>query len=109
MSTLFAPVSLGDMVLANRIVMAPMTRSRAGAGDVPHELHATSYAQRASTGLIIAKVRIRASTARATAERRHPYARANHRLANRHRCRSSCRWKDRSAADARRPDRAPLQ
>src|SRR5229473_1993153 len=44
---------LGDLELANRVVMAPMTRSRAGLGDTPTSLNATYYAQRASAGLII--------------------------------------------------------
>lgn len=51
--SLFSPVSLGDIRLANRIVMAPMTRDRAGAGDVPTELMVEYYAQRASAGLIV--------------------------------------------------------
>ncbi len=50
---LFSPIGLGPFSLANRIVMAPMTRNRAGAGDVPGELNARYYAQRASAGLII--------------------------------------------------------
>jgi N-ethylmaleimide reductase len=50
---LFTPVQLGAVELRNRIVMSPMTRSRAGAGDVPTELHAEYYGQRASAGLII--------------------------------------------------------
>lgn len=52
-SALFAPVRLGDLALANRIVMAPMTRGRAGPGDVPGDLVALHYAQRASAGLIV--------------------------------------------------------
>jgi len=50
---LFAPVSLGDLQLANRVVMAPLTRLRAGDAGVPGELVADHYAQRASVGLII--------------------------------------------------------
>ena len=50
---LFQPYRLGSLTLANRIVMAPLTRSRAGAGDVPTPLMATYYAQRASAGLIV--------------------------------------------------------
>jgi N-ethylmaleimide reductase len=50
---LFTPVTLGPYPLANRFVMAPMTRNRAAAGDVPHALNAEYYAQRASAGLII--------------------------------------------------------
>jgi N-ethylmaleimide reductase len=53
MADLFTPVRLGPYDLPNRIVMAPMTRNRAGAGNVPTELAATYYAQRASAGLII--------------------------------------------------------
>ncbi len=50
---LFSPYTLGDLELANRMVMAPMTRSRALEGNVPNPLAATYYAQRASAGLII--------------------------------------------------------
>ncbi len=53
--SLFSPVRLGPYDLANRIVMAPLTRSRAGAGDVPKPLAAVYYAQRASAGLIISE------------------------------------------------------
>ncbi len=52
-TSLFSPFKLGPLTLPNRIVMAPLTRSRAGAGGVPSELNATYYAQRASAGLII--------------------------------------------------------
>lgn len=52
---LFAPLQLGAITLANRIVMAPMTRSRAGAGDVPTDLQVAYYHQRASAGLIVAE------------------------------------------------------
>jgi N-ethylmaleimide reductase len=50
---LLSPVRLGDLELPNRVLMAPMTRNRAAAGNVPTELNATYYAQRASAGLII--------------------------------------------------------
>ncbi|MFS2225112.1 alkene reductase [Pantoea sp. B65] len=50
---LFQPYDLGPITLANRIVMAPLTRNRAGAGLVPGELAATYYAQRATAGLLI--------------------------------------------------------
>lgn len=53
--TLFQPYVLGDLVLANRVVMGPLTRNRAGSGLVPNELAATYYAQRASAGLIISE------------------------------------------------------
>ena len=51
--SLFTPVALGAIELANRIVMAPMTRDRAGLGDVPTALMVEYYAQRASAGLIV--------------------------------------------------------
>ena len=53
MPTLFDPITLGDIECANRIFMAPMTRSRAGEGDAPTEMNALYYGQRASAGLII--------------------------------------------------------
>jgi N-ethylmaleimide reductase len=53
---LFDPFTLGDLQLSNRVIMAPLTRSRAQQpGDIPWELNATYYAQRASAGLIIAE------------------------------------------------------
>ena len=54
-SDLFQPAQLGPYQLANRIVMAPLTRSRAGENGVPRPLMAEYYAQRASAGLIIAE------------------------------------------------------
>ena len=53
MPDLFEPVTLGKLTLANRVVMAPLTRNRAGAGQVPRELAVTYYGQRATAGLII--------------------------------------------------------
>ncbi|MEV0415451.1 alkene reductase [Streptomyces sp. NPDC050448] len=54
MTTAFDPIDLGGKRLANRIAMAPMTRSRAyGAGTSPTELMATYYAQRVGAGLIV--------------------------------------------------------
>src|SRR5215475_7686880 len=50
---LFSPYRLGELELANRVVMAPMTRSRALAGNVPNPIAATYYVQRASAGLIV--------------------------------------------------------
>src|SRR3954471_4009055 len=50
---LFEPVKVGPLTLANRIVMAPMTRSRAGQDFVPSALAPKYYAQRASAGLIV--------------------------------------------------------
>lgn len=51
-SRLFSPTTLGDIALANRVVMAPMTRNRSP-GHVPNALNAEYYAQRAGAGLII--------------------------------------------------------
>ena len=50
---LFQPFSLHDLTLPNRIVLAPMTRSRAGVGRIPNSLMAEYYEQRSSAGLII--------------------------------------------------------
>jgi N-ethylmaleimide reductase len=52
MSILYTPFTLGSIVLQNRLVMAPMTRSRA-IGNIPNALMAEYYAQRSSAGLII--------------------------------------------------------
>lgn len=52
---LFSPIQLGRYTLPNRIVMAPLTRNRAGAGNVPHALNELYYVQRASAGLIISE------------------------------------------------------
>src|SRR5712671_3122739 len=49
----FSPYGLAGLELQNRIVMAPMTRSRAAGGNVPSPHAATYYAQRASAGLIV--------------------------------------------------------
>ena len=53
---LFTPLRMGDLDLPNRIIMAPLTRMRAGSMDhVPTALQAEYYAQRASAGLIVAE------------------------------------------------------
>jgi N-ethylmaleimide reductase len=52
---LFSPLQLGPYELRNRLVMAPLTRNRAGVDGVPTEIMATYYAQRASAGLIISE------------------------------------------------------
>ena len=51
----FSSFKLGPLTLPNRVVMAPMTRNRAGRGNAPSPLNATYYAQRASAGLIISE------------------------------------------------------
>lgn len=53
--SLFHPFPLGPIQLKNRIVMAPLTRSRAGEGDAPGDMNAEYYEQRASAGLIISE------------------------------------------------------
>ena len=53
MPTLFDPLRIGDITLKNRIVMAPLTRSRSGVERVPGPLVAQYYEQRASAGLIL--------------------------------------------------------
>lgn len=50
---LFSPLSLGALACRNRIVMAPMTRDRAGPDDVPSDIMIRYYSQRASAGMII--------------------------------------------------------
>ena len=52
-SILFQPFRLHDLVLPNRIVLAPTTRGRAGATRLPNRLMAEYYAQRSSAGLLI--------------------------------------------------------
>jgi len=52
---LFQPIRVGTIEAPNRIVMSPLTRNRASKGNVPTELNATYYSQRASAGLIIAE------------------------------------------------------
>ncbi len=52
---LLEPITLGDLCLANRIMMAPLTRCRASAGRVPNSLMGEYYVQRASAGLIISE------------------------------------------------------
>ena len=56
MTKLFEPLTIGSLTLPNRIIMAPLTRMRAKQpGNVPHQLNANYYAQRASAGLIISE------------------------------------------------------
>ncbi len=54
MTTLLEPLKIGDLELQNRVIMAPLTRSRANnEGRVPNDLMVEYYAQRASAGMII--------------------------------------------------------
>ena len=55
MNSLFDPLQVGGLVLPNRIIMAPMSRSRASESGEPFEMVAEYYAQRASAGLIISE------------------------------------------------------
>ncbi|MES2899258.1 MAG: alkene reductase [Pseudomonadota bacterium] len=56
MTKLFDPITVGDLALPNRIIMAPLTRARAiGEGRVPNALMAQYYTQRASAGLILSE------------------------------------------------------
>lgn len=53
MPTLFTPLQVGDLLLPNRIVMAPLTRVRAGSTHIPNDMMVDYYSQRASSGLIM--------------------------------------------------------
>lgn len=53
MSKLFSPTQLGDISIKNRMIMAPLTRARAGEKRVPNELMLEYYVQRATAGLIV--------------------------------------------------------
>ena len=54
-TNLFSPYKVGNLELPSRIVMAPLTRMRAGKGNVPQAMNAEYYAQRASAALIISE------------------------------------------------------
>lgn len=58
MAELNSPLILGDLHLKNRVVMAPLTRSRATDDRVPTPMMAEHYAQRASAGLIISEATV---------------------------------------------------
>ena len=53
MSTLFDPLTIGDWRLPNRVILAPLTRTRASAGRVPNAMMAEYYRQRSGAGLIL--------------------------------------------------------
>jgi 2,4-dienoyl-CoA reductase-like NADH-dependent reductase (Old Yellow Enzyme family) len=55
MPKLFDPITVGALRLPNRIIMAPLTRSRAGAARIPNALMAEYYMQRATAGLILSE------------------------------------------------------
>jgi len=58
MPSLFDPLKVGDLLLPNRILMAPLTRSRAGSSRIPNDLMAQYYSQRASAGLILSEATV---------------------------------------------------
>jgi 2,4-dienoyl-CoA reductase-like NADH-dependent reductase (Old Yellow Enzyme family) len=58
MPSLLDPLVVGDLLLPNRVLMAPLTRSRAGASRTPNALMARYYAQRASAGLILSEATV---------------------------------------------------
>lgn len=55
MANLLDPIKMGELTLPNRVIMAPLTRARAGASRVPNEMMAEYYAQRAGAGMIISE------------------------------------------------------
>ncbi len=55
MTNPFEPLKIGDLTLANRIIMAPLTRCRAGVERIPNAMMAEYYAQRATAGLILSE------------------------------------------------------
>ncbi len=57
-NSLFEPISMGTLLLNNRIAMAPMTRGRAGPNRVPNDLMAEYYYQRSSAGLLITEATV---------------------------------------------------
>lgn len=58
MPTLFDPLTVGELQLPNRIIMAPLTRSRAGDSRLPNKLMMEYYTQRASAGLILSEATV---------------------------------------------------
>ena len=92
------PFRLGPLELPHRVVMAPMTRNRAGLGTAPHALNAEYYGQRASAALVITEAtQVSAQGVGVPADARHPFARTGGGLAG----------GDRRGAPRRRADRAP--
>ena len=69
MNQSFTPVRVGRHTLPNRLVMAPMTRSRAQPDGTPGDIAAEYYAQRASVGLIVTEALNRRTMDKATSRR----------------------------------------
>ena len=105
MATLFDPIKIGELELANRIIMAPLTRCR-DEGRVPNALMA-EYTQRASAGLIISEATSVTRWASATPTPRHLERRAGQGLEQHHQGRARQRRQDRPAAVARGPHLRP--
>ena len=105
---LFTPVTLGDLELANRVVMAPLTRMRSGASGVPGDLVVEHYAQRAGVGLIVTEGTYPDHESQAFVGQ--PGIVTDEQAAGwraRRRGRARPRRPDRAAGDARRPRHAP--
>ena len=108
---LFTPIELGDIRCASRVVMAPMTRSRASQGDLVSDLHVEYYgAARGLRASSSPRARSRRSTARVIAARRdlHDAAQVAAWRAVTERVHAA-RRADRGAADARRAGGEPVQ
>ncbi len=58
MPSLFSPVKIGDLTLPNRVILAPLTRCRAGVERIPNALMAEYYTQRSTAGLIISEATV---------------------------------------------------
>ena len=89
---LFQPLKLGRIELANRMVMAPLTRNRAGEGNVPGDMTIEYYAQRASVGLIVAEATQVSAQAQGYVSTPGVHARADRGLAAGDRCCASA-WR----------------
>ena len=83
---LLTPVWMGDLLLPNRIMMAPLTRMRAAnSGHVPTELQVRYYAQRASAGIIIGECTAISPQGYGWADTPGVWSEAGARMAHRHR------------------------
>jgi 2,4-dienoyl-CoA reductase-like NADH-dependent reductase (Old Yellow Enzyme family) len=89
MTTLFDPITIGDLRLPNRIIMAPLTRNRSsGPGRVPNALMRNYYVQRASAGAITTEATSVTPMGVGYPHPRHLVAGAGRRLAPHYRGRS---------------------
>ena len=76
---LFSPTTLGELRLTNRLVMAPLTRTRSGKAGVPGPMVVEHYAQRASLGLIVSEGTYSRGGSRLRPEFTQQAARSSHR------------------------------